>query len=152
MGRQDAIREALDLIFRGIAKLRQAFPEKAFTIDGRLVGDIGEVIAELEYDLVLYKVQTSTHDGETPDGRKVQIKATFKDHLTITAVPEFYLGLSLSQGGGHEEVYNGPGSILKQEFQHRSGIGEKQLSLPIRRLRQLSATVPEAQRIKRRAL
>ena len=45
------IKESLTLIFQGIERLHEAFPSRAFTIDGRLVGDIGEVIAELEYDL-----------------------------------------------------------------------------------------------------
>lgn len=30
------------------------------------------------------------HDGETSDGRKVQIKATFKDKLTFRTTPEYY--------------------------------------------------------------
>jgi hypothetical protein len=48
-----AIAEGLRLIFEGIAELTKAFPNRAFTIDGRLVGDIGEVIAALEYDVIL---------------------------------------------------------------------------------------------------
>ena len=50
------IKEGLTLIFQGIKRLHEAFPSRAFTIDGRLVGDIGEVIAELEYDLTLDEV------------------------------------------------------------------------------------------------
>ncbi len=52
------ITAALALIFSGIEKLKGDFPGRAFTIDGRLVGDIGEVIAELEYDLTLHEVAT----------------------------------------------------------------------------------------------
>lgn len=40
---------ALSSIFAGIRLLKAAFPQKEFTIDGRLVGDIGEVIAAIEY-------------------------------------------------------------------------------------------------------
>lgn len=40
--------EGLRLIFQGIDRLTKAFPNRKFTIDGRLVGDVGEVIAELE--------------------------------------------------------------------------------------------------------
>ena len=47
------IKEALTLIFHGIERLHEAFPSRTFTIDGRLVGDIGEVIAELENTLKL---------------------------------------------------------------------------------------------------
>ena len=78
------IKEALTLIFQGIERLHEAFPSRAFTIDGRLVGDIGEVIAELEYDLTLDEVSVRDHDAQMRNGRRVQIKATFKDSLTFT--------------------------------------------------------------------
>jgi hypothetical protein len=71
------ISEALRLIFQAIEKLKEAFPNRAFTIDGRLVGDVGEVIAALEYDVVLHDVSRPNHDATTSDGRNVQIKATF---------------------------------------------------------------------------
>lgn len=151
MGRV-AITEALVLIFQGIAKLKERFPEKAFTIDGRLVGDIGEVLAALEYQVELYKVQTPAHDGETPDGRKVQVKATFKDKLTMTSVPDLYLGIRLSADGTHREVYNGPGALIAKEFAHRSGIGERQLSFPISALEKLAKQVAPKQKVPRRAL
>jgi len=32
-------------------------------VDGRLVGDIGEMIAELEYDLTLDEVSAPNHDA-----------------------------------------------------------------------------------------
>jgi hypothetical protein len=152
MNHRSSISEALELIFRGIDKLKECFPEKAFTIDGRLVGDIGEVLVALEYEVKLYEVQTPAHDGETPDGRKVQVKATFKDKLTMTAVPELYLGLQLSPDGNHREVYNGPGALIAEEFAHRSGIGERQLSFSIAALQQLSQRVPAGQKVARRAL
>ena len=77
-----AITDALRLIFQ-VKQLEKAFPNRAFTIDGRLVGDIGEVIAALEYDLVLHETSQPTHDADTADGRHVQIKATFKESLTF---------------------------------------------------------------------
>jgi hypothetical protein len=62
--------------------LKLAFPNRAFTIDGRLVGDVGEVIAALEYDVTLREVSQPDHDATTPDGRSVQIKATFNTTLS----------------------------------------------------------------------
>ena len=152
MPHRQSIKEALALIFQGIDMLKSQFPTKAFTIDGRLVGDIGEIIASLEYDLTLYTVQAATHDGETADRRKVQVKATFKDKLTMTAIPELYLGLQLLEDGTYREIFNGPGSVIAKQFSHRKGIGEKQLSFPITTLEQLSKTVDSKQRIQKRAL
>jgi hypothetical protein len=45
MPEHQALTEGLALMFHGIERLRSAFPNRHFTIDGRLVGDVGEVIA-----------------------------------------------------------------------------------------------------------
>lgn len=146
----EAINSALKLIFLGITQLKDAFPSRAFTIDGRLVGDIGEVIAEIEYDLVLDKISRRGYDATTVDGRRVQIKATFKDHLTFRTVPDYYLGFKLNDDGTYEEIFNGPGSLIHERYEHRSGIGENLLSFPLSVMRELSATVPPDQRIRKR--
>jgi len=47
----EAVRQLLAIVDR----LRAEYPKKRFTLDGRLVGDIGEVIAAQEYDIVLHE-------------------------------------------------------------------------------------------------
>ncbi len=150
MPQRRAITESLKLIFYGIDRLKDAFPNRAFTIDGRLVGDIGEVIAALEYDLIIHDVSQAKHDGVTSDGRLVQVKATFKDSLTFKSVPDLYLGFKLHPDGEYEEIFNGPGQIIYDHYSHRKGIGHSLLSFPIAELRKLSSAVPVAQRISRR--
>jgi hypothetical protein len=150
MSKHDAISEALALIFRGIETLMTAFPNRKFTIDGRLVGDIGEIIAALEYDVVLDEVSQADHDGRTSDGRKVQIKATFKEQLTFKTVPDYYLGFKLRKDGTYDEVYNGPGRIICVRYAQRKHIGVKLLSLPISELKTLSSTIEPTERIPRR--
>src|SRR5258707_3800006 len=149
--RRDTIREAFALIFQGIKRLSDEFPNRAFTIDGRLVGEIGEVIVALEYDIVLDEVGRPNHDGTTSDGhRRVQIKATFKNHLTFKSIPEYYLGFKLYSDGSHEEVFNGPGQIIHDRYVHRKDIGIRLLSFPISELRQLSNGLQPNQRIPKR--
>lgn len=147
MKRKAIITEALKNILSGIAQLRETFPDKKFTIDGRLVGDIGEVIAAREYAIEPYKGQHPYYDGETPDGKKVQIKATFKDSLTFNKVPDYYLGLKLYENGDQEEIFNGPGKVIFEHYKHRKGIGEKQLSFPNKELKKLSEDIPKLERI-----
>ena len=55
MPKRRALKEGLALVFQGIEHLKAEFPSRKFTIDGRLVGDVGEVIAALEYDIELDK-------------------------------------------------------------------------------------------------
>jgi len=150
MDKKATITKSLELIFDGIEQLREAFPGKSFTIDGRLVGDIGEIIAAFEYDIELYEVQKADHDGETSDGRKVQVKATFKDSLTFKTVPDYYLGFKLFEDGRHEEMFNGPGRIIYEHYKHRKGIGETLLSFSVNELKRLSEMVPESERIRLR--
>ena len=83
MPTQEIIQDSLKQIFSGIRQLKKALPSKEFTIDGRLVGDIGEAIVQRDYDLTLYEGLAKDYDGETSCGKKVQIKATFKDSLTF---------------------------------------------------------------------
>lgn len=147
---RESITEGLALIFKGIDRLREAFPNRAFTIDGRLVGDVGEVIAALEYDLTLDMVSQPDHDACCSDGRLVQIKATFKDSLTFKTCPDYYLGFKLYPDGRYEEVFNGSGRIIHERYAGRKGIGSKLLSFPISELRSLSSQVPPADRIPRR--
>jgi len=149
---RQAITEGLALIFQGIARLREAFPNRAFTIDGRLVGDIGEVIAALEYDVELDNVSRPDHDACTRDGRLVQIKTTFKDSLTFKTCPDYDLGFKLYADGRHEEVFNGPGRVTLRRYGGRKGIGTPLLSFPVGELRSLSAQVDPADRVPRREI
>jgi len=150
MPKHQTINQALALIFEGISQLKVTFPNRAFTIDGRLVGDIGEVIAALEYDIILHDTSQPDHDGTTSDGRNVQIKATFKDSLTFKTVPDYYLGFKLFKDGRFEEIYNGPGEIIFNKYALRKGIGNQLLSFPISTLIELSKHVATEQRIPKR--
>ena len=44
-----AILETIKQPRRVVKQLRDAYPGKKFTLDGRLVGDLGEVLAQFEY-------------------------------------------------------------------------------------------------------
>lgn len=86
------IARALSMNFQGIRDLRVAFPHRAFTVDGHLVGDVGEIIVQLEYGLELDQRSLPTHDATTADGmRRVSVKATFKDSLTFTKIPDYMI-------------------------------------------------------------
>jgi hypothetical protein len=145
-----AIKEALALIFKGIKRLTDEFPNRKFTIDGRLVGDIGEVIAALKYEIVLDEVCGPDHDAKTFDGRGVQIKATFKNHLTFKSIPDYYLGFKLYSDGRHEEIFNGPGQVIFDRYKHRKDIGVRLLAFPLSELRKLSEKVAPLQRVLKR--
>jgi hypothetical protein len=109
-------------LFFIVEKLQQKYPHRKFTLDGRLVGDIGEVIVEENYSLILYQKQEKTYDGYSGD-KKVQIKATFKDDLTFPHgednIPDYYIGIKLLNDGAFEEVYNGRGNNIWDLLKNR---------------------------------
>ena len=61
-----------------VNQLQNAYPKKKFTLDGRLVGALGEILVETEYELELHEGLHKYHDAKTPDGRQVQIKTTMQ--------------------------------------------------------------------------
>ena len=116
------IPEAVRQMLIVVEQLRVAYPKKAFTLDGRLVGDIGEVLVEDAYDLELYENVKARYDAECSDGRKVQIKATMKETLTFPAdhVPDYYLGVKIHPDGSFTEIFNGPGKIAGEAIKNRT--------------------------------
>ena len=114
------------------------------------MGDIGESLAGLDYQVILDSKSRALHDAVTLDGRNVQIKATFQDHLTFKKPPELYLGLKLHRDGSYEEIFNGPGSLIFERYAHRAHIGEKLLRFPIAELRAIGRNIPMESRVQRR--
>ena len=105
----DAVSQMLEIV----KQLQNAYPKKKFTLDGRLVGDLGEILVASAYDIELHDELQKHHDGITSDGRQVQIKATMQNSLTfpVDHVPDYYLGIKIHADGTFTEVFNGPGSV-----------------------------------------
>jgi len=149
----DIVVSALSDLLRIVRDLNVANPAKKFTLDGRLLGDIGEVMAERNYAIRLLPGLARYHDAKTEKGKKhVQVKVTMKDSLTFPArhVPVLYLGLKILQDGSVEEVYNGPGKVIADLLAGRNLPRTNLHSVPIDRLRKLSATIPPESRVPHR--
>ncbi|MBI2889380.1 MAG: hypothetical protein HYY13_01200 [Nitrospirae bacterium] len=116
-----SIPEAVRQMLAIVGRLRQAHPKKRFTLDGRLVGDIGEILAEAAYQLKLFEDLQKHHDARTADGRLVQIKATMQRSLTfpVDHIPECYLGILVHPDGTFSEIFNGPGIVAHRAVQKR---------------------------------
>jgi hypothetical protein len=108
-----------------------------FTPDGRMVGDIGEVIAALFYQVELHSEGSHDWDG-IYDGRNVQIKATGSKATYLKQPPEGGFGGGLlmvfyidRKTGEDKLVYNGDiqqvWDALTQKQMNR--VGEKTISL-----------------------
>ncbi len=103
----DVKKQVQDLI-RIVNKLEHSFPGRHFTLDGHIVGSIGEVMASYYYGVELYSASTAVHDGEVKE-KRVQIKTTQRDDIVISHEPDYLIVLYLNKNGNIYEVYNGPG-------------------------------------------
>ena len=106
--KMDAIKEKIQKLISIVKELETDFPGRHFTLDGHLVGSIGEVMAAYYYGIELYAASAVAHDGEI-DVKKVQIKISQQDDIVINHEPEYLIVLYLRKNGDVFEVYNGPG-------------------------------------------
>ncbi len=143
------IQAAVGKLLEIVSQLQEAYPKKRFTLDGRLVGDIGEILVEASYDVNLFEDMQPHDDGTTTDGRRVQIKATMKELLTFPAdhVPDYYLGIKVYKDGRFSEVFNGPGAIAREAVKNRKPSKTNLHSISIRTLARLSSKVSPRERI-----
>lgn len=147
------IHEAVKEMLKIVDELHQAYPKKKFTLDGRLVGDMGEILVEGDYDLELYEGLEKHHDGETPDGRRVQIKTTMKKSLTfpVDHIPHYYIGIQVHNDGTYTEIFNGPGAVAWESVKNRKATKTNLHSVTISALSKLQVKVNDSDRIPKRA-
>ena len=124
-----------------------------FTLDGNLLGSIGEVYAAERYNLELFEAAHKAHDARTLDGtdRLVQIKITqkrtVKKVVGIRHEPKYLLVLEVDDDGNFEEVYNGPGSIVWDLVKDKKKPSNGQYQIPLSKLREKNGTVGSRDRI-----
>lgn len=147
------IHQAVKDMLQIVEKLQKAYPKKKFTLDGRLVGDLGEILVEEDYDLELYEGLEKHHDGETSDGRRVQIKTTMKNSLTfpVDHIPHYYIGIKVNSDGSYTEIFNGPGAIAWKAVKKGKPTKTNLHSITLSALKKLNKEVSEDERIPTRA-
>lgn len=110
-------------------ELESSYPGRKFTIDGHLVGSIGEVIVAEHYGLELLPDSTETHDAVSSAGEYVQIKATQINRISISSEPDYLIVIKLFSDGSWEEVYNGPGKPVWDNAGKMQKNGQRPISL-----------------------
>ncbi len=117
--RTKTLDHAIRQLHEAVRNLEDEFSEdgRKFTIDGHLLGSIGEVVAAYAFNLKLLPPSSKDHDAETRDGnRKVQIKLTGgRRGIALYSKPEHLLVLQLADDE-FKLVYNGPGKPVWEYF------------------------------------
>lgn len=121
--------EKIRALYAIVNDLETAYPGRRFTLDGHMIGSIGEVIATEAFDLNLLPDSTPEHDATACDGRLVQIKATQRDRIALSACPEHLLVLRIDGNGSWYVVYNGPGKPAWERAGKIQKNGQRPISL-----------------------
>ena len=138
--------ELIATLYRTVGRLEALFPGRRFTMDGHLVGSIGEVIAAHMFGLELLPASAEKHDACAPDGRLLQIKFTQgKRAIAMYGEPEHMIALRLTPLRTIEVLYNGPGAVAWNASGKLQKNGQRSISLS--RLRSLDKAVPLAARL-----
>ncbi len=148
--------EELDILFEVIGALKDKYKQhnKKFTLDGKLVGDIGEVLVAEYYGLSLYGDNNHMHDGFVTGfkEKQVQIKASFKEYFFFTKDlerrPKYFIAIRLNQDGSFEEIYNGTGELLFNKLCSHLPVDRKHpYRLSVKKLRELNKSEENIDRI-----
>jgi hypothetical protein len=141
----DAVPALVRRLYRIVHDLEAAFPGRKFTLDGHLVGSIGEVLAAHRYGLALLPASAEGHDARARDGRLIQIKATQGTMVGLRTKPQHLLVLRLNRDGTAEEIYNGPGAAVWRAAGKMQKNGQRPIG--VAKLRVLMAEGAEAERL-----
>ena len=145
----EKLAETIRRLYGIVSELERDYRDqhRHFTLDGHLIGSIGEVYAAERYGIELFTSSTPKHDGESPDGRLVQIKATQRGSVALNENPDYLIVLSIDSQGEISEVYNGPGQPVWDLFENRTRPKNGQYQVSLGRLRKLDSEVAPGERI-----
>jgi len=84
--------------------------DRKFTIDGHLLGNIGEVYAKEKFKLKLLPNSEKSHDAEDIEtGKKYQIKITQRKKVGLRNKPDNLIVIRIDEKGFPHIIYNGCG-------------------------------------------
>ena len=135
----------LEDLYTASIGLEQIFPGRKFTLDGHLVGSIGEVVEAYMFDLDLHPASTQGHDAATRDARDVEIKLTQGMSIAIRHEPQHLIVLHRPRGGPMSVIYNGPGAMAWDAAGRMQKNGQRPIGLA--KLAALARSVPEGDRL-----
>jgi hypothetical protein len=156
VGQAEALSAAIRKMFETQKELQGAFPKRLFTPDGRMMGDIGEAIGEIEYQVIVDPKSRKHWDGKREDGcegcRELQIRATQKDETYVKEPPDggYLLVFKIFRDGTWECCYNGSAMRVWGFLAPRNADHTNAKAIKIDELRRLNRDVEGVERIAKR--
>ncbi len=130
----------VETILNAIDELENEFPGRRFTMDGHMMGSIGEVIAAKTFGLQLLPASSKGHDAICATRGQVQIKITgIRGKRVIFNQPEcdYLIVLKITSRTTATLLYDGPGKPVCDQLCGPTSKG--QYSIAINTIRKISA-------------
>lgn len=143
-------RALIKQLYANVEELEDMFPGRHFTPDGHMVGSIGECLVADAYGLELMPASNKGYDAVTATGIEVEIKATQANSVAFRSKSAHTIVIRIKPDGTFEEVYNGPGSLVWQQFDGKTLPSNGQYQISLSKLRTLNGSVPKVKRLPRR--
>ena len=91
---------------------------RKFTIDGHLLGSIGEIYASEKFNLILLPNSEKTHDAKDNEGDYFQIKTTQLDKIRIKNEPDNLIVIKVNEDGKPIIEYKGNMKNIWKKIKH----------------------------------
>jgi hypothetical protein len=143
----DKFQALIRQLYSTVADLEGMFPGRHFTPDGHMVGSIGECMVADAYGLELMAASNKGFDAVTSDGLQVEIKATQSNAVAFRSEPEHTIIIKILKSGTFEEIYNGPGDMVWQQFAGKKTPNNGQFQISLNKLKELNMRVDESNRV-----
>lgn len=151
MHKDEKLSETIRELYAIVNRLETDYSQhnRHFTLDGHLLGSIGEVYAAERYGIKLAKSSSECHDGTTKDERKrdVQIKVTQRNAIGLSSEPKYLIVLRIDERGSFEEIFNGPGELVWELVKSKKLPKNGQYQISLSKLRALNENVAPDDRI-----
>jgi hypothetical protein len=96
-------------LYEAVEELKQAYPDRHFTLDGHLIGSIGEVVAREIFGFELLPASAPGHDAICSTRGNVQVKITGGKSIAMRANCDHLIVLRIVSPEEAEIVYDGKG-------------------------------------------
>jgi hypothetical protein len=145
----DKFRALVKQLYATVSELETMFPGRHFTPDGHMVGSLGECLVADAYNLELKTASNKGYDAVTGNGLEVEIKATQSNSVAFRSQPQHTIIIKILRDGTFEEIYNGPGALVWEQFKGKRLPSNGQFQISLNKLRQLNQIVAQADRVPR---
>ncbi len=145
----DKFRTLLKQLYATVSEMETMFPGRHFTPDGHMVGSLGECLVADAYNLELKTASNKGYDAITESGVEVEIKATQTSSVAFRSQPQHAIVIKILRDGTFEEIYNGPGALVWEQFNGKRLQSNGQFQVSLNKLRHLNQRVVQAERLPR---